>query len=281
MMAKRWIKVCGLVLAAGTMVGCLDEAKDLFGGDDDGRAAQAYDSFEVTSTETALLLAVADSAVAPNTTSSDEELAAAVEAAATTTFSPETCVQTTRTSNVIGYKFTNCSGPYGLTNLSGEAAVTVARSGSDFSLTVSMADGQSLKTGDGTLAVSTSGLVTPGASGTHRMAVTSTGGGTGPGGTVLTRNGNYVVDWSATEGCTTFVNGNWQTTVDDSVWNTSVSNIEVCKPMCPTKGTLVFTGTEAERTVTITFDGSNRPYFGSTDLTPATVTLPCTGASNG
>lgn len=267
--ARLLIVCCALVTAP--LIGCIDDAKDLLGGDDDGKAAEGYESLAMSRTEASLLLSALDAARASGATT-EEELAAAVEADAATAFTPSGCVQTTRSGNVVGYDFDNCDGPYGLVDLSGTAAVAVTLSGTDIEANLTATG---LQAGSGTLTINADGTVTGGPD-NPSLTVTTVGGGTAPGGTVIARQGTFQVDQDQAAGCTTLTSGSWQTTVDDTIWNTTVSNIKICGQACPESGTLTYAGSESDRSVIITFDGSNRPLFSGTNLTPSTLTLDCT-----
>jgi hypothetical protein len=260
------------------LVACSDAVEDALGGGDEDRtqAAQAVDSTDLTHLEAALLMAAADETPLGGEA---DAMATAVAEAAETTFTPADCVSAEAVGPSVTLTFDGCSGPRGLSNLSGAANITYSVEAST-SVAMSLT-ATNLEVNGATMTINANGGYSLEGS-EHRLDLTTSGGGTAEGGTIIGRAGTYFVTWE-TE-CLT-LDGQWTSTIDDDeLFETAVESYRRCGAACPESGRIGYVGVDAPDTaadplagngIIVTFDGDNTASFVSP--TPATgeITLDC------
>lgn len=198
--------------------------------------------------------------------------ATAAAAAAGSKFLLAACLTKNVVSNIVTYTMNNCSGPYGLTLLSGTltATYTVALSGGTPSLTVDLA-GTGLKVNGTTLDVATTAKISGPA--TARMAsVTSTSKAVTARGNNITHAGMYDATWDGS--CMT-LSGNFATQTSSNSYATVISGYKKCLNTCPTQGTVTFTN--LSNTLTITYSGSRMAKLILNGGKEQTINLLCQG----
>ena len=233
-----------------------------------GSATEALDSAEVVQSEGAVFVAGTDSL---SVQLSGEQAAVSAAASAKTAWQPSGCVTASASGATVTYTLNDCTGPFGLVHVTGTVVV-------QYSLAA-----------DGIHAHATAnGLMVNGASididalavfsmnnGTKRLAVTTTGAGTGPFGNAITRSGNYVVTRTAATSCFG-LDGSWATTVADHQWSTRVTALSKCGAQCPAAGgSISHHGGLSNVTITVDFDGSATADWSTSNGYSGTINLLC------
>jgi len=240
------------------------------GADPNGDAASvsaALDSTGETANDSALMLATTDGTEAA---ASSNEAAVMAGARAKTFWQPAGCVVATQTNNVVSYKLSDCTGPYGLVHVTGTVVVTYT------------ADSAGIHAGAVTTGLHINGATMNATSnatytvnGTAKQLVVQTqGSGTGAFGNAITRNGSYTLSWDDASMCGA-LDGAWSTTIGSDTWSTSITNYAQCKAHCPSSGTLSHTGGISHVTVTVTFDGSADAKWSTSRGRSGTIALFC------
>ncbi|HEX4460277.1 MAG TPA: hypothetical protein VIA18_20000 [Polyangia bacterium] len=260
----RYDLMLGL-LSTTLLLGCGGAAN----GTDVGNASAALDSSDATSTESALYITTTDGTEAAT---SDNEAATMASAGVQTWYQPASCVVSAAVGNVVTYTLTNCTGPWGLTHVSGVATVTytVQVDGVHAAIAAS-----ALSVNGATLSFDSQAVYSVSGS-DKQLTVTSDGSGTGARGNGITRKGDYTASWNTSTECAT-LDGSWSTTVGAAVWSTTVAGYARCKSACPTAGTMTYTGGLSHETLTVSFDGGADATWSSTRGGSGTVVLFCGG----
>ncbi|MCA9564577.1 MAG: hypothetical protein KC561_13865, partial [Myxococcales bacterium] len=188
-------KLIYLALAVTFTPACLGDGGlgDLFNGEDDGGAEAAVDSMAVTTLESGLL-ATATEGIDPTEDLNDVAAAKATEA--TSLFTPEGCVTATSQGPSVTYDFDACSGPYGLSDLSGTMVVTYSVPSRN-SLTVTLATTE-LGAENATFTSNATATFTIDDNQVQSLDVSTGGAGSSNGDTFVTRTGVYMVEVSET-----------------------------------------------------------------------------------
>lgn len=236
----------------------------------DPSASEAVDSTDVAQSEAALVVAAADGAT---TGAKAEDVAAAAVANAKSQYQPAACV----TAKLVGkstveYTLSDCTGPFGLVHVSGTLDVDfqTAADGLHFHAT-----GSGLDINGGAIDVDATGVYAE--TGADKVLTVQTNGkGTGPRGTAITRQGEYVATWSG-DGCFG-LDGDWTTTVGAIAWDTAVDAFERCDAQCPAAGgSITWTG-KAGRSLHVGFDGSDAAKWETSSGRSGTIDLFCGGS---
>jgi hypothetical protein len=211
--------------------------------------------------------------------------ATAVAQAAGTNF-PNGCATATANQNAVTFNLNNCSGPLGITNLTGTVTATLNATGNGQLLT--QLTGTNVTTNGATLDLNTSGVATVDANGQKTLNATSMSTGTGPNGNSIAHAGSYTVVWPTSPGCATinaaFVGGLASAleagALDASslaeasgVTTTTVTDYVACNNMCPQSGTST-TNLDGQA-VTLTFNGSTTAECTSTTGQSAGLSIKC------
>jgi hypothetical protein len=237
------ISSCFLLSLALAAVGCGGSGVEAASAED------ADESVSVTSTESALTSELSDEIAQPQSATT-EQLATDAATRVPAAFTPQGCITSVRAGAKVTFTVVNCTGPYGLVNVSGTVVATYSRTSTGAAQVVVTATGLTANTL--TLDVNATAISTQ--VGSIKTAnVTSASSGTGPRGITLTRDGTYTVTYDSATACIT-VNGAWQTDVGARTATTTVSNFARCKGACPTSGTLVHE-TVRGNTLTLTYSG--------------------------
>lgn len=254
---SRGLRLLALVATSAAALGCdelTEQLDDFLPAEASEEASNAADSTDLSSLEAALVAATTE----PLTIGDDEEaIAAEAQALAETIFAPSSCVESVAAGSTVTYTLNNCTGPYGLVQISGVAnlAFTVAGFGS-VAVAFTAVD---LQVNDATLGINVTGDLAVDEDGTKTWDLISTGGGATADGEPMTRTGAFQM--TTTERCIT-LNGNWETTIGVSLWSTTVADFTRCEGACPESGVIVWAGVDGAdsspgvgRAVTVTFDG--------------------------
>lgn len=265
-----------LVAAALLSLTACDAVEDALTPKDSAQARAAVESVALTRLEATLLMAIAD--VTPLDGRTPEEMAAAVEAALPTVFEPDDCVRAETLSASVTMTLDGCAGPRAL-SVSGVANVIFAAEGQDsVALTLTATD---IELGDATMTINATGAyIDEGVSG-KRIAVTTEGLGTAPGGTIIGRLGAYTAAWT---GECYRLDGQWTSSLDRRVFATSVDDYYACDAYCPASGSLLYGETDAADPridfdgagLTITYLGDDAAPWVATDGSFGRQALTCT-----
>ena len=231
------------VLALSTGCGRLEEAD---GADD------ADESASVTSAESALTADLSDEVSQPMSATS-EALATGAAKRIGDRLKASGCAVVTQTGNTVTYALTNCTGPYGLVNVTGTVTAVYTRANSGGVQVV--ITGSGIKANNSTISLNATVISTE-ANGIRTAVVTANGSGTGPRGAAVGRVGNYTTTYDQANECIT-INGSWETSGAQNKASTVVSNYKRCKGTCPAAGgSIVHTFAGSRGAVTLTYDGS-------------------------
>lgn len=240
------------------------------GADPNGDSASvsaALDSTGETANDSALMLATTSGTEAA---ASSNEAGVMAAAQAKTFWQPAACVTATQTNNVVSYKLTDCTGPYGLVHVTGTVVVTyTVNTGGIHADAVSTG----LMVNGATMNLNSHADYTVTGS-AKKLVVTTQGSGTGAFGNAITRAGGYTLTWDDASQCGA-LDGAWSTTIGSDTWSTSITNYAQCKAHCPSSGTLSHTGGISKLTVTVTFDGSADAKWSTSRGRSGTIALFC------
>jgi hypothetical protein len=233
----------------------------------------AIDSADSTSSEGNMMMAATDGSDRSSLTALS--VSAQVSANLGARFTPSSCVVVTPTATTVKAVFTDCTGVYGLTHVTGELDLSVSLSTQGAITVHGVSTG--LKVGGADLDVdATATYSSQGPS--HTLTVTTKGTGTGPRGNAVDHDGSYTVSWDSSSQCRSLM-GEWSTELGALTRSNEV-DVTQCGTSCPT-GTIVhkFLGGKA---LTVTFDGSATASWvlagatgSTTAMTSGTVTLSC------
>jgi hypothetical protein len=282
-MMRGWMwRACALLCAcavAASVAGC-DEIVDQLVPKDDETAQAALTSLNLSAIESALLAVSVEDA---DKTQTNAQIAEAAAARVTAQLTPSGCVVTNTTiPGTLALDLTDCSGPYGLANVSGKAAIVFSI---DKDEVLASLTATGLKANDNTLTINANGVITR--DGDSRMlALTTNGGGVGADQRLISRNGSYTFSWDVTTRCFTLI-GTWGTTVtsastdttDTSIWTTTVKDYGRCPGQCPTdKGSITYAGTSSDAdgaVLTISFDGTDKAIYASSRGAGGSLPITC------
>jgi hypothetical protein len=254
--------VLAYLIPLGLLAGC-------GGADPTGNASvsAALDSNDQTATESALMLATTNGT---DSAGSSAEAAGMAGAQAKSFWQPAGCVTSTQTNNVVTYKLSDCTGPYGLVHVTGSVTVTytVDASGvhADAASTGLLVNGATLNL-DSHADYTVNGTA-------KKLVVATQGSGTGAFGNAIARNGSYTLTWDDASMCGT-LDGAWSTQIGSDTWSTAIAGYAQCKYHCPSSGTLTHTGGISKVTVTVKFDGSADATWSTSTGRSGTIALFC------
>ena len=234
---------------------------------DQASVSAALDSSDQTATESALMLATTNGTDGAGSAS---QAAVMAGAQAKTFWQPAGCVTATQVNNVVTYKLSDCTGPYGLVHVTGSVAVTYTADAAGIHA-AAVANG--LLVNGATMNLDSSADYT--VNGTAKKLVVATdGSGTGAFGNAITRKGGYTLTWDDASMCGT-LDGAWSTQIGADTWSTSIANYAQCKYHCPSSGTLSHTGGISKVTITVTFDGTANARWSTSRGRSGTIALFC------
>jgi hypothetical protein len=273
--ARRGLLAVLCVVALG-LLGC--EAAESLIPKDDAAAESAVASLGLTSTESALL---AISVSGADSTQTLEQIATAAIDRIEAGFTPSGCASVTGVvPGTLALDMKDCSGPYGLVGVTGQAAIVYKIESGDVLATLTATG---LKANNATLTINASGVLTQ-KTDESTLALTTNGVGTGPNGRLLARNGSYTFSWVPSTSCYKIV-GTWLTTIttepsdgsDPEGWTTTVADYGRCPNKCPDdKGTITYAGTGAGGVaITVSFDGTDKALYATTKGAGGTLPLQC------
>ena len=164
-------------------------------------------------------------------------------------FTPAGCASASAAGNVLTLQLNGCAGPFGLTNASGTVvfAFTQVQGG------VQIAAASNLQSGSASLTINAQAVLT-GSGASRTLTVTTNGGGTGPNGTSVTRQGQYTIAWTSGEACAS-IDGTVASGTGN-VQRTTFRAFNVCRDGCPRSGTVTLVDPQTGGTVTTTYNGT-------------------------
>ena len=242
-------------------------------GDGTDPAAASVDSSESTQSEGDLMMASMDGAqpAAALAAPTGETVAANIAANIAARW-PGGCAVATATGPNVAITYTNCTGPRGLVEVTGELdlAISVSLAGvlSVHATATDLQVNQATMTFDATGTYTVSGT-------TKQLVVTSHGSGTGARGNAIDHDGSYTIAWDSATLCHS-IEGAWSTELSNgtgAVSRSTTVSLDRCPSMCPTGDlTHKFLG-GAE--LTITFDGTAVASWSVSTGASGTVQLTC------
>lgn len=250
---------CALLLSLGVM-GCGE-------GEDAGFAAEALDSVEGSSTESALAVPAFEGAD-PQVTAA--QMAQSAASRAGTFYQPPGCVTASSLQNTVTWVLKDCTGPRGMVHVTGTVVAVITGAAN----------------AERTAHVTSTGLQVNGAtvdvdsevvwmkSGAFRtVTVTTSSKGTGSRGNAFTHSGSWTSTWDDT--CIS-LDGAWSTQAGLRKWSTTVAGWKRCEGMCPSAGgSIVYAGGLNDVTVTVTASGGPTAAWTSSRGRSGTVDLYC------
>jgi hypothetical protein len=260
-----------LMLSITAAPSCGDDGGATQFSDEYGPAVEGEEAVEGAAIE-AGLMALGIAAAEPDATIDD--IVAAGSLSFGSALQDPQCVTTTVAGAVATHVMRDCTGPYGLLEVSG--ALTAHYRFSADGLTVAL-ESTGLEANGGTLSLSASG-VSSAVDDQQRLAVTTSSAFIGPKGSEISRFGAYTASWDATKGCLGLT-GTWSSTTSEGIrWSTAVAAYERCEGRCPEPGgtvTLTGGGGGGGSEVTLSYDGSDQLRWVTGRGRIGTVTLSC------
>ena len=241
---------------------------------DEENADEAVDSAEMTQAEGALIASgTEDDSATADATFTAAGLTALAVAGGAARFHPAGCATVSAVGTTLTYTLTNCTGRFGLVDVSGTlvAALTDGTDGVDIAVT-----GSAIKANRATLDLTASAVLTD-VAGTRKLVVTTHSEGVGPRGNSFTRDGSYTTTHDPATACLT-LDGQWALEGAAGVGrSTKVTGLERCDGMCPAAGGEIDHTGVLGRMVTVTFNGSAEAAWSSSTGRTGTVALTCGG----
>jgi hypothetical protein len=200
-----------------------------------------------------------------------ENAAAAAAAAAPQLFSPSSCVGATASGATTSYHLDSCTGPLGVTNMTGDYVASYQAATNAVQITV---QSTRMEVEGIPMTVDAQGLFTEPGSG---LQLDMTSHGSAPGDEyVISQALTMKLNWHRGDTCATAV-ANGTLTINDATFQENMSGITLCANQCPsTSGFAISDGTAT--LATVTFNGTSEAVF----ITPAnhsgSVTLACVPA---
>ncbi len=229
-------------------------------------AAQASDSTDVVSAESAMLIATTEGA---DPSMSAEEAAMAASGGATRYFQPEGCLTVAVTGRTAVYTLNDCTGPYGLVHVTGDITVEYMIQGDGLGFT---ATSEGLDINGASVDIANQGVYRR--VGTrHEITGSVSGRGTGPRGNSFTRSGNRTVTWDPASACLT-LDGSWMTDVEGRAWTTVVDGLAKCGHACPAHGGSIEWSSD-RGSLRVDFDGTDVAAWSTDNGREGTVELYC------
>jgi hypothetical protein len=185
------------------------------------------------------------------------------------TFTPSGCARASASGNVITLQLNDCSGPFGLRNVSGTVTFTYAAANPGVGIAVAASG---LQVGGGTLGINASGVLVGNGAG-RTLTINTNSGGSGPNGNSLARQGQYTLTWNAGDSCAN-VDG-VVTGGSGNVEQSTFESFNVCAHGCPRSGLLTVINTSTGTVLTTTFHGTSSVTVTSQMGQPAQATLTC------
>jgi hypothetical protein len=202
--------------------------------------------------------------------------ATAVVKAASTNF-PNGCSTATAAQNVVTFKLNNCSGPLGITNLSGVVTATINLTGNGEVQT--QLSGTNITSNGSSFVLNSSSVTTLNAGGQKVLTATSTSTGTGPDGNGIGHGGTYTMVWpTSTNQCAT-INGTFAGAIlvdaapDAGGTTTTITNYVACTGQCAPSGSS--TTTAEGQTVILSFNGTTTAQCTASNGQNAGVAIQC------
>lgn len=237
-------------------------------GDDDLDLVEtSVDSSTMSQAEASLLASVIDGAggqaARPAT---PQDVASYIASHAPQRYSPSGCVTVTQSTSSVTLAFAGCTGPRGLRQLDGTLAVNITSAADGAIQLAGTAKGFQL--GGSTLDIDATATYTTSGS-SASLAVKTHTSGIGSLGRSIDHDGEYTVTWTAT--CVA-VHGAWSTEIGEAGRSTT-ADVMRCLDQCPTGS--ISRNTFRNRTITLSFDGSDTATWSSSGGRSGTVQLVC------
>ena len=187
----------------------------------------------------------------------------------TASFAPAGCASATANGNAITLQLNDCSGPFGINHVTGTVTFAFAAVTGGVQI---VASATNLQIGGGNLTISATGVLS-GTGGARTLTVNTNGGGTGPNGTSVARQGQYTITWNVGDVCAE-VSGT-VTAGSGNVQSTSFRSFDACATGCPRSGTVTLTDPATGTTLTTTYNGSTSVTVTSSNGQQSTATITC------
>jgi hypothetical protein len=201
--------------------------------------------------------------------------AAAAARSITGGFSPSGCATASADENALSLRLDGCSGPFGLSHVSGTVTLTftTAPGGTRLPKVLRIqARTSELKTSGGSLSINATGILTASDDG-RTLSVATNGGGTGPRGFAAARKGQYIITWISGATCA-LVYGT-VATGDGSVQSVAFRGFSVCTRGCPPSGMVTVTDPTTGTVLSTTYNGTATVTILSSDGQASNATLSC------
>jgi hypothetical protein len=238
-------------------------------GEEADSAEDADESAVVTSSESALTSELSDEVAQPMSATAPD-LATAASTRVASRVQPASCLTTTTTGATVTYVFNNCTGPYGMVNVTGTVTAVYSRASTGGVQVV--LTGTGVKVNAAVIDLNSTVKASQ-ANGVKTADIVTDTSGTGPRGNSFTRNGTYTVTYDSTAECVT-VAGTWTTKVGVRTSSTVVAGYRRCKGTCPAAGGTI-TNTTGRTVVTLSYDGLGSASWATSGGRTGSVTLQC------
>ena len=252
-----------IVLLGSSLVACMNRG----GGANVDSAESAVDSSDSVGSESDLMAATMDGAEVTGLVAlTPEQIALRISANVAGRWAGG-CAKATQNGANVTITYTNCTGPRGLVNVTGELDLAITVSGSTITVHGTSSD---MKINRANLTIDVTATYTVNGT-TKTLTVATDGSGTGPRGNEIEHQGNYTITWDSATQCRT-IDGHWQTDLGVRERSNDV-NLSRCAGGCPT-GTVTHHFLLGA-SLTITFDGTATAAWSASNGKSGTVTLGC------
>ncbi len=224
-------------------------------------AEHGVESLDTVAVEAMFIVAGMDG-MTPSTTPTEAASNAASQAGV---FFGAGCFTTSIDGPAVTYELVDCTGPFGLSGITGTVTTTYRNDGMGVGFDVVAG---SLTVGGTaarfTVAAEVSNDVT-------RASVMSMAEIVGPRGILVGRDGPYAMRYGASTRCAA-IDGTFTTTVETTMWQTTVTEWQICPTRCA-RGTIALSGDAGS--VTITSDGTPTASWDAGGDGTGTIPLIC------
>ena len=182
-------------------------------------------------------------------------------------FTPAGCVSPGVNINVVTLQLSDCAGPFGINHATGSVSFTFTQRGGMAQIVTTASN---LQIGGGSLSINATGVL---AANGLELAVTTSGGGFGPNGSSVEREGQYTLSWNSGDTCAS-VNGSVAAGGVNSE-TTMFSGFVVCTTGCPRGGTVTAVEPATGSTFTTNYDGTSSATVVGSNGTQTVTMLSC------
>jgi hypothetical protein len=196
-----------------------------------------------------------------------EVVEASVGSAADFYFIPSGCAQVENAGTSLIYTLSNCTGPFDVRGISGTLAAAFERLGNgQLGVTLSSSN---LRVDDNEAVIAANGVYSR--DGNTKM-VTFTSASRVDGDFSVVRQSTGTLSWEVGSQCIN-LDDTGTTVIGGRTFDVTVNDLSRCSDRCPRSGTVALSG--SERSVTLTFDGSDSPDFTTADGGSGDLQIDC------